>query len=830
MAARHRGRITRLGGSRGGGLPWQRARRAGTVLLASGLTLASGTALAPAAGAAEYRITRVEPATANTRASDVSAAAATAVQAAGSDRYPAKVTLSAITPAVPSPTGKITLRGTVTNTGSSTISTLHVGVWVNPQYLGGRSAIASVAARTTPQSDDPQELDQLDKDLGNLAPGATSPAFTLTVDLSSLQLSSGHVYELAVDAQGMISSANYVHPLGIARTYLPLFSSGDAKPSKIATLWPLVEAPRVQPQTYTDGSGNEEAVFSDDSLASDLGAEGRLGQLESIGADLGLSGLKPTWVIDPDLVNSVLKMEPKYRVVTRDDSQGISATCDCTKPGTGSAAATTWRDNLQTALSGLTGQQVLSLPAADPDLASIAHNAPGSATLRDAVRTATTDLGQVGLDPLQVDADHTVAWPYQGYLDTSVVSLAHSVGDKQIVASGTSLPSPNLNYTPDAARSLGGGTTAVVADPTLSAIFAGDLSTPSAQTLAEQRFLAETLAITLEQPNNPRGILIQPPRTMSASTAQVLAASLKAAVGGAWATPATFGGVAKDKPSPGAGHTVPPVSKYPAAARKSELGPGELFAVTDTQDKLAELEKVLVNPATVRTAFSSAILRSVSTQWRGRPALGDGYRANAATYLMSLYGKVSILPKPGNTITLSGSGSATIPITVQNDLAQGVINLEVELSSGNAARLSLGNAQFTAAAYRPVATGGGTKVTIKFPVKAFVNNRVPMTAQLYTTADHQPYGDPVSFDVDITKLPGGVIAVMAGGGLLVVLAGLRLYWKRKHLVVEDDPDAAPEPDERPGPDAPDGAEGDTAAPDEAGQDQQLAGHPQKNAP
>ena len=804
------------------------------MLLASGLTLASGTALAPAAGAAQYRIDRVEPAAGSPagQPSGVTPASAVGTVRAGSTRYPVKVTLSAITPAVPSPTGKVTLRGTVTNTGGSTVSMLHVGVWVDPQPLGNRSDIASVAGLDSPQSGDPEEIAQLDKDLGNLAPGATSPAFSLTVDIASLQLGADHVYQLAVDAQGSVSSAPYVHPLGIARTYLPLFSSRSDKPTKIATLWPLVEAPRVQPQTYTDAAGDEEAVFTDDSLASDLGAEGRLGQLESIGADLGLSGLKPTWVIDPDLVTSVLKMTPKYRVVSRDDSQGVSTACDCTKAGTGTAAATAWRNSLQTALSGLDAQQVIALPTADPDLASIAHNAPGSTTLKDAVRIADTDLGQVGLNPLQVNASDNVAWPYQGYLDTSVVALARNVGDTRIVATGTSLPSPNLNYTPDAARSLGHGTTAVAADPTLSAIFAGDLSSPSAQTLAEQRFLAETLAITLEQPSNQRSILVQPPREMSASTAQVLAASLKAAVAGSWAVPASFGSVAAAKPSAGAGHTVPSPASYPASARRTELGAGELFAVSDTEDKLGELEKILVNPATVRSAFSSAILRSVSTQWRGKSALGDSYRDNAAAYLMSLYSKVSILPKPGGSITLSGSGSATIPITVQNDLAQGVINLEVELSSSNAARLSLGNQQFTSAAYRPVATGGGTKITIKFPVKAFANNKVQMMAQLYTTADHKPYGQPISFSVDITKLPGGVIAVMAGGGLLVLLAGLRLYWKRKHGPAGgpgDDSDDEPVADPGDGgPDAADRADGPNG-PEPDARNEQLAGHPQKNA-
>jgi hypothetical protein len=310
---------------------------------------------------------------------------------------------------------------------------------------------------------------------------------------------------------------------------------------------------------------------------------------------------------------------------------------------------------------------------------------------------------------------------------------------------------------------------------------------------------------------------------MLASTAQALAASLKAAVHGSWATSVGFGAVAQAAPSPGAGSTVPPVSAYPSAARKSELTGSDLYAVADTQGKLSELEKILVNPAPVRTAFSSAILRSVSTQWRGADTRGDSYRENAASYLMSLHGKVSILPKTGGTITLSGGGAATIPVTVQNNLSQGVINLELELSSNSPGRLSLGNVQFTGAAVKPVAIAGGTKPAIRFAVKAFANNKVLMTAQLYTTADHRKYGEAVTFYVNIAKLPGGVIAVMAGGGLLVVLAGLRLYWKRKHNIAgelgEDGPDTGPQ----------DGSPG----PDQAGQaeeDDEVARHPQKNAP
>ncbi|TDU05261.1 hypothetical protein EDD99_3768 [Streptomyces sp. 846.5] len=761
--------------------------------LASGLVLGTGTTLAPAAAyAAQARYT----------VSDVHTVGSGAVRASTTSSAPkassgsaAVVTLDTISPQTPSASGSVTLTGTVTNRGSTSISSLHVGVWADTRALDSRSAIAAVAALSGPTDQDPAELDKsgLQPTLGTLAPGATSAPFTLTVKISDLGLNSSHgVFELAVDAQGSTSGST-VRPLGVARTYLPLYdTAGGAQPTKIATLWPVVETPRVQPQTYSDSKASDQAVLSDDTLADDLGADGRLGQLASRGASI--AALKPTWVIDPDLITSVHDMESNYQVAgSAGDTKGATSSCHCTTAGGGQNAAKSWLSAMQGNLAGLSSQQVLSLPVADPDLASIAHNGGNSQSLKDTLKVATS-LGQVGLSLLQVSASGTVAWPYQGYIDSSVVSLARSIGSTQIITNSSSLPdSRSLIYTPNAARSMGNGTTAVVADATIADIFAGDLSTQSAQVLAEQRFLAETLAITLEQPNNQRSILVMPPRDMTASTAQTLANSVGAAVNAKWAKAASYGEVASATPTPQAGTTVPSVSDYPSAARKNELTSDDLTAVTGTQDKLTDLGKIMSNSAPIRTAFSSAVLRSVSTQWRDESAQGTAYRQNANDYLDNLYGSVSILPKPNNSITLSGSGSATIPITVQNDLPQAVLNLKIELTSFSPTRLSLGK-DTPSVRLMDVRANGDTVETLRFPVKATANGPVEMTAQLYTT-DMKAYGSPVVFTVDIKQLRNGVIAVVAGGVLLVLLAGVRLYSKRKHAQVgegvDEDDDTTP---------------------------------------
>ncbi|MBC3843348.1 hypothetical protein GXW82_33460 [Streptacidiphilus sp. 4-A2] len=110
---------------------------------------------------------------------------------------------------------------------------------------------------------------------------------------------------------------------------------------------------------------------------------------------------------------------------------------------------------------------------------------------------------------------------------------------------------------------------------------------------------------------------------------------------------------------------------------------------------------------------------------------------------------------------------------------------------------------------------GNSKPSYKFQVKAAANGKVGMEAQLFTLVDGDlvPYNDTagsgssITFEVNVTQISGGVIAVIAGGGLLVLLAGLRLYWKRRK-------DAALAPD---GPsDGPAGGSADDSTDDPSG--------------
>jgi hypothetical protein len=351
-----------------------------------------------------------------------------------------------------------------------------------------------------------------------------------------------------------------------------------------------------------------------------------------------------------------------------------------------------------------------------------------------------------------------------------------------VLVDGASLPD-SLNHTPTATRSIGNGQTAVVADHTLSALFSGDLSTAAARSAAVQRFAAEAMTITREQPDDQRSLLVMPPRDLTADAAEALKESLSAA--SPWAGVAKLDAVATAAPDPDANDGVP--GDYPNELRSTELSGNALSDVMDVQTRLAELMRILTQPQRVRGPFSAAMVRSMSTEWRGHSAAGADYRTGVQQYLDSLLSAVRLVAK--STTTLPGD-NATLLISVTNDLNQAVGNLELRLTPGQPNRLNVSQQP------QSVLLDGTTSRTFRFPAKAAINGSVLMTAQLFTTgADPQPYGEPVTFTVEVTSAAGAVLYVILGGAVLIGLAGVRFYWQRKKLAaLPDEPEEDPDSD------------------------------------
>ncbi|MEE1754354.1 DUF6049 family protein [Streptomyces sp. SP18CS02] len=702
------------------------------------------------------------------------------------------VSLDTLTPSAPVKGDTLTVSGTVTNEGKETVSQGQVDLRVGPS-VSSRGAIEAVSKRGafTQDGDGTPVGGTYTFKIPRLAAGG-SQDFSLAVPVDKLGLDEEGVYQLGVSLSGRTPGDTSDRVLGIERTFLPWQPDAAEKKTQFTYLWPLISSPHMSAQTGSDDQ--QTPVLDNEALAAELAPGGRLEQLVSLGAELPV-----TWVIDPDLLATVDAMTRSYQV--KDGTATVA--------GKNQAVAKQWLSALDKAVQG---HKIVALPYGDPDLASLAHrgkDVSGSLShLQPATEVAETTVETI----LHVKPSVDFAWPVEGALDPSIVDVATSAGADKVIARSDSLHD-DLSYSPTAARPIGGGTTAVVSDAFLSKAFAGDMTHAGDSTLAVQRFLAHTLTVTQQQPGKQRSIVVAPQRMPTVSQAQTMAGALRGLAAQRWTQPSDLVAAAAAKPDPRATTRVPSTARYPQQLRRQELPVQAFQEMKTTQDTLDNFKVILTAAYRVVTPFGNAINREMSTSWRGHPEPAQVYRAGVFQYLKSLTAEVQLIDK--SDLTLSGR-SATIPVTVQNRLLQGVDHLVLRLTSTKPTRLKLNGDSVVA--QQPVRIDGGHSQSVKFTASANANGPVPMTAQLYTE-DGKPYGKPMSFTVKVSEITPTVMLVIAGGVLLLVLAGIRMYTHRKRAAARD---AAAQAETDAG-NAADGSTADEAARDGSPEDE--AGRP-----
>ncbi|MFC9057503.1 DUF6049 family protein [Streptomyces sp. NPDC057074] len=761
--------------------PARRWRRRTTALLA-GAPLLAGLVQLPAAGAAH--------------------ADGKPPARADADSGPVAVAVDSLTPSAPTDGDTVTVSGTVTNNGKQAVTDAHVGLRVGPE-VDTRSSVDSIAK----ESDDlqgsiaPEIENKYTEKFSKLVPGVAEH-FNISVPADDLNLGENGVYEFAVSLSGQTSAQPWEQILGIQRTFLPWQPGGADTKTKTTALWPLISTTHMAAET---GPNEEQTpVLLNDDLAKEISPGGRLNQMLTLGKDLDV-----TWVVDPDLLASVDAMTGSYRV--RDGENTVA--------GTHQDVAKQWLADLQDAVAD---KEVVALPFADPDLASLAHNGTDVTGSLSQLKSATDVIEDTVGTILHVKPSTEFAWPVDGAVDRSIVKVATSAGADKVIARSDSLQEGNgLSYTPSAARPVGGGTTAVVADARLSTAFEGDLTKASSSTLAVQRFLAQSLGLGL-QTGKQRSVVIAPQRMPSGSQARAMAEALRALQGSTWSESQKLGAAAAAKPDPDATTEVPGTSSYPSELRKNELPRSAFEEIARTQGTLDNFQVVLSNPSRVVTPFGRALNREMSVSWRGRATEAESFRDGVKRYLDGLTGRVRLIDK--SETKLSGR-SATIPVTVQNNLVQDVGPLVLRLTSTNPTRLEIDGDRYEE---QPISVSGGHSQSVKFPTSANANGRATVIAQLYTM-DGRKYGEPVTFDVKVTEITATVMLVIGGGVLLLVLAGFRMYTQRKRAAARDaeknGSDGSEEPqDTEDGPENPDGTEGrlnkESGAPARAGDPEQ----------
>ncbi|MFJ7775183.1 DUF6049 family protein [Streptomyces yangpuensis] len=699
---------------------------------------------------------------------------APAPQAEAAQASSVDVQLVSMAPTAPVKGDTLTIQGTVVNTGSETITDAHVGLRVGPA-LTDRSSIDETAGRNGFRAGtDPGEIDSAYAVKIASLPSKVTQNFTLTVPVNKLELDKDGVYQLGVSLSGVTDSRPSEQVLGIKRTFLPWQPEAAAKRSQLTYVWPLISTTRVTAETGSDEL--QTPVFLDDSLSEEIKPGGRLEQMVTLGKDLPV-----TWVIDPDLLYTVDAMTKGYRVRT---ANGKSV------QGKNKAVAEQWLSSLEAAVQG---KKVVALPFADPDLASLAHHGKDVSGTLGQLRPATDKAKAAVQTVLHVPASTDFSWPVNGAIDPAIVNVATSAGAHNVLTRSDSLvESGALGYTPSAARPIGAGTTAVVADAELSTAFEGDMLNAGSSTLAVQRFLAHSLALNLQKTDEQRSFVVAPQRTPTVSQAQTMAAAVRGLQGGRWTQPADLEAAAAAKPDPGAATQVPGAGQYPEDLRKQELPVSAFEKIRTTQNTLDHFKVILAAPDRVEIPFGNTINREMSTSWRGRPDEARLYRDQVQEYLIGLTEKVKVIPK--SDATLSGH-SATIPVSVQNSLVQDVHHLVLRVKSANPSRLMFGD---SGQAEQQVTVQGDHTQTVKFPANATASGPVEVTAQLFTK-DGIPYGKERRFTVEATEITPTVMLVIAGGVLLLVLAGIKMYASRKRVAAR----AAAEESTQPSDESPD---------------------------
>ncbi|MFJ5547111.1 DUF6049 family protein [Streptomyces sp. NPDC093225] len=665
------------------------------------------------------------------------------------------VSLDSLTPSAPLKGDTLTLTGTVTNRGKDTVTDAHVGLRVGPQ-ITDRGAVDDAAGRSgfRPGSE-PAEVPGASVKVSALAPEVSQP-FTIKIPVSKLGLDEDGVYQLGVSLSGETENRGYEQVLGIQRTFLPWQPDAAAKRTQLSYVWPLISTTHLTAQTGSDEL--QTPVFENDDLAAELRPGGRLEQMVSLGRELPV-----TWLMDPDLLASVAAMANAYMVRTP-DGQIV--------PGRNQAVAKRWLADLERAVQG---KKVVALPFADPDLASLAHQGKNVSGSLAHLRPATEKARQVVETVLHVEPSTDFSWPVEGAVDPAIVNVATSAGAHNVLARSDSFQETgNLAHTPSAPRPIGAGTTAVVADARLSKAFQGDMLSAENATLAVQRFLAQSLALNLQDTDAPRSIVVTPQRMPTTSQAQTMADALQALQSGRWTQPVDLEAAARAKPDPGATTLVPGAGQYPVSLRRTELPQPAFETIRTTQTMLDHFKVILSHPDRVEIPFGNTFNRMMSTSWRGHPEEAEAYRDGVREYLEGLTEQVKLIPK--SKAHLSGR-SATIPVTVQNGLVQDVHGLVLRLKSANPTRLMFGD---DGEAEQQIDVQGGHSQSVKFTANATASGPVEVTAQLYTK-DGVPYGQERRFTVQATEITSTVLLVIAAGVLLLVLAGVKMYASRKRV-------------------------------------------------
>jgi Family of unknown function (DUF6049) len=710
------------------------------------------------------------------------------------DTRPVRIDVGRFEPRTVTPGAVVTVAGTLTNTGTSTVTDLSVRLQ--------RGEVRTTRAELSAADRDPDPATTVTPAFqpvaGTLGPG-DEVEFSYAVPSADLALDRDGVYPVLVNVNGAVDG-DVQRRVGELPTFVVQQPVLPTERTAVAWLWPLVE------RSHRSASGG----FRDDGLTDAVSSGGRLDRALAVlerlpgtvppGASEPVPALPVTLAVDPALVEELTIMAAGPYAV-----DGVEAA------GRGTEAASLFLDRLRAvadvhdvvALSygdvdadtlvsgGLTDVLVRSLPGSGDDAAGNAPEGEGDATPADAPDSAEGGAGgRILSDALDVDPRTDLAWAAGGSLRPDTLATLQDEGVRSVVLGSSGLSEGRSavgleGSTAGARTSLttasGGTVDALVADTLLGEVVGAAEATAGGPRLAEQRYLAELAVLTMQAPaGSEQTVLIAPPRDVEAGP-EGAGAMMADAAELPWLRPGSVEQLTAAPPIP-AGETVDPVD----AVRLDPAGLAEVVTAVAGREDLAGA--VIGDADAALAPFDAAVSRTVSATWRTDP---EGFR-EAATGLREamdrMRGRVTLLAPADGTYSLASS-DAPLPLTVQNDLPFAVEVL-LRIQTRGSRGLSLGD---DGARYR---LAPGERTTLQVPTELRQSGGFAVTAEL-TTPGGVLLGDRVQMQVKSTAYGSISLFITFGAAALLGLLFLRrlvlfLLRRRRAALAPATPEPAPE--------------------------------------
>jgi len=588
------------------------------------------------------------------------------------------IKINAMNPPVAQAGATVNLRGTITNHTRQTQAGLQVQLWSSATHFTARDALKSYTSRGDAPglvpAGDPFPV------AASLPPGRTV-SWSASFQVDAVGISTFGVYPVTAQLQAVAT----LGVLSTDHTLLPYWPGSRTAANlqsrlRISWIWPLVDQPHHRACT----------ALTDNSLAAELGPDGRLSALLAAGA--GHEDADLTWMVDPALLSDVATMSSRYQV-------GGQPNCTGAANEPASQAAQGWLAGLKKVTAAQPTGQVMLTPYANVDMPALVNQG----LTKDLA--AAYQLGdQVGNSLLRGTYGHEIAWPAGGTANLSVLTnlaAADHIGTVVLTSSEMPVLADAGSFQPDDAvtkvRVAGLPVNVLLSDSTLTGVLrAGDTSSGSLSKSTEfdvrQRFLAETAMIAAEAPESARTIVVAPPYDWSPS--QGLADDLlDETVSAPWLAPAPLASLSS------APDTQRGVARQPLPSAKKS--PGELSAdymaqVRDTGDQLAAYKSMLYKPSPGYLRFvAEAMIATESAAWRGRA------ESRGESLIDSLSGYIESAEKKAGIITSAqvpmGGSSGLVPFTIQNGLQHQTIQvrviIDVDNTPGRTSQLTVGRFQ-----------------------------------------------------------------------------------------------------------------------------------------